>query len=861
MSAYSHRDEEPKWQQMWRKWGIYRFDATSSSEIFSIDTPPRYTSGVLHLGHATSYPAMDFVARYRRMRGYNVFFPLCFDGNGMPVETATEKKHGITRFSVDRKTYLRLCEEYARENIERMTRQFEMLGMSLDDSIYYETHSEDFRRITQISFLRLLSRGLAYRGTFPVNWCPSCRTSLADAEVEYHEFDTKLHYISFHLKGGGSIAIATTRPELIPACQAVLVHPSDERHRGMGGKVAVLPVYGKEVPVMEDDRVDPSFGTGAVMVCSYGDREDAAWILKHKLPVVTVIDDAGRMNENAGFLSGLAAAEARERMVERIMDEHQYIRGEAIRHSVGVCWRCSTPVEILEKKQWFIRSVQSSDTVLSSADKIQWHPEFMKQRLRDWTTSLTWDWVVSRQRVFATPIPVWECPVCDYFEAASEEECYIDPVLSPPRGKCPNDGSSLRGSTDVFDTWMDSSITALYNCYWLRDEHMFKRMFPMSLRGQAHEIIRTWAYYTILRSALLVDEIPWKEIMITGFIMAPDKRPMHTHLGNVIDPVPVIEKYGADALRYYAATCTLGEDQAFRERDVVHGQRLCNKLWNIAGFAGNAGKGREAELQSPVDMWIARRYNETLEQVSRAMEDYSFSEAIRAAEQFAWHDLADNYIEMVKSRIKDGDPTACWLLRELAYGMLRMFAPFLPHVTEACYQHHLKGDAISIHVTPWPEPLGVTTALAKTGDDAVSVVTALREWRASHDFRGEIRNVTVFTADRALERCATEIKSAARVGGIRFEMPVALKRVAKEIRPNYSYLGPRYRERAAEIATALRALDLNSVTLGDDGSLTIMHGGKKVMLEREAFEIQYSFEHSGSRGEALRCGEMMLLIS
>jgi len=861
MSTYNHREEEPKWQAKWKEWGIYRFDPSSEAEIFSIDTPPRYTSGALHLGHATSYPAMDFVARYKRMKGYNVFFPLCFDGNGMPVETATEKKYGITKFSVDRETYLKLCEEYANQYIDAMTRQFEMLGMSLDDSIYYETHARYFRRLTQISFLRLLSRGLAYRGTFPVNWCPHCNTSLADAEVEYQELETELHYISFPLREGGGIQIATTRPELIPACQAVLYHPKDKRNAMHKGKHATLPLFEREVPVMADDGVDPSFGTGAVMVCSYGDKEDVAWILKHRLPVRIVLDDFGRLNDSVPFLKGLSTQEARRIVIEHLKSKGYYVKGESIKHSVGVCWRCATPVEILEKKQWFIRSVEAGKKVLESADRIKWYPEFMKQRLRDWTNSLTWDWVVSRQRLFATPVPVWECEKCGYYLPAKEEECFIDPVVTPAGQRCPNDGSELKGSTDVFDTWMDSSITALYNCFWLRDENLFRKMFPMSLRGQAHEIIRTWAYYTILRSALLLNEIPWKEIMITGFIMAPDRKPMHTHLGNVIDPVPLIENYGADALRYYAATCTLGEDQAFRERDVVHGQRLCNKLWNIASFASSAGKGSRRGSLSPLDEWIISAYNETVRRVTASLETYDFSAAMRSVEQFTWHDFADNYIEMVKSRLRKGDGNAAWIVHEICYGVLRLFAPFLPYVTEAAYQQFMRGEVRSIHIAPWPDEIREITARAETGARAVSIVNAVRSWRAANDFRGEIAQLTVFGAEEGLELCREEITSSLRIRELRLEHGASYRRVVSGVRPNFSYIGPRYRERASEIVRKLQSLKPEEIEIDERGHLKMNIGDEKILLEKEAFELQYSYTFREVKGEPLECGDMFLLIT
>ncbi len=863
MAAYDQREQEPRWQKFWRESSVYRFDPHSGKEIYSIDTPPRYTSGALHLGHATGYPILDFAARYRRMKGCNVFFPLCFDGNGMPVETATEKKYGITKFSVDRKTYLKLCNDYANQFIETMTRQFEMLGMSLDPSIYYETHSPSYRKYTQISFLKMLARGLAYRGTFPVNWCVHCNTSLADAEVEREQRETELHYVDFVLKGGGSITIATTRPELIGACKAVLVHPADVRYSKAKGKLAVLPVYGNEVRVIEDEKVEMKFGSGAVMICSYGDKEDANWILKHHLPVTVIIDEFGKMNEHAGLLAGMDTAGARRKILAELKSAGLLRKSEKIEQNVGVCWRCATPVEIIEKIQWFLKSVQFSSDVLKSSDRIDWYPEFMKQRLTDWTNSLDWDWVVSRQRLFATPVPIWECRKCGFILPAKEDDCYIDPVEKKAPTPCPNDGSELQGSTDVFDTWMDSSISALYNCYWLRDEKLFKKMFPMSMRGQAHEIIRTWAYYTVLRSNLLLDAIPWRDIMITGFIMAPDRTPMHTHLGNVIDPVPLIEKYGADALRYYAATCSLGTDQAFRERDVVHGQRLCNKLWNIANFvtAYNPPQHPPSGL-NPVDSWIVGRYNETVRNATALLDRYEFEKAMRVIEQFAWHEFADNYIEMVKSRARKDDKNALWVLRETASGITALFAPFLPHVTEAIYQKLFRTDAspASIHVSDWPGELSMSLSSADAGEKAAAIVNAVRTWRADADFRGGLEEITVISQDRKLAECASEIGSALRAEKVVFSRSQNFERKVSSVKPNFQYIGPKYREKAKEITEALRSVDLSNLQFDGAGNMLIRWKGGIMTVEKEAFDVKHSYYTEGKEAEPVQAGDTLLLL-
>ncbi|MBX8633818.1 MAG: valine--tRNA ligase [Candidatus Thermoplasmatota archaeon] len=858
MSSYNHATEEPKWQRSWKDWKIYHFDPSSDAEIYSIDNPPRYTSGSLHLGHATGYPIIDFAARYRRMRGYNVFFPLCFDTNGMPVETATEKKYGITKFSVDRKTYLRLCSEYANQFIGTMTQQFEMLGMSLDSSIYYQTDSPDYRRLTQITFLRMLKGGLAYRGTFPVNWCPHCNTSLADAEVEREDRKSKLYYVEFPVRERDKITIATSRPELIGACQAILFKTGDKRYSELEGRNAVLPMYSREVPIIADDGVDAAYGSGAVMVCSYGDKEDVEWILRHRLPAVVIVDEFGKLNSYADFLSGLSAEEAREKMISLLKERGLITREEEIEQSVGVCWRCSNPVEIIEKKQWFLKSVEFRKQILQKADRLNWFPEFMKQRLKDWTESLNWDWVISRQRLFATPIPVWECTKCDDVVAADENECYVDPQETETGRICPRCNSELKGSRDVFDTWMDSSISVLYNTFWERNNSLFHRLFPMSLRAQAHEIIRTWTYYTLLRVFLLLDDIPWKDIMITGFIMAPDRTPMHTHLGNVIDPVPLIRKYGSDALRYYAATCSLGTDQAFRERDVVHGQRLCNKIWNIALFSSSfkiAAQSRRPRLRQ-TDMWILSLYSKSVKDATGHMEKYEFDKAMKVIEQFAWHDFADDYIEMVKKRAREGDEAAAWTLRTVSIGIVKLLAPFLPHVTEAVYQQFFKSVERSIHVSGWPMPVRIKKMDSSGVQKAVNIIHAVRDWRARNNFNGPLASIIVPLDSNETAYSASEIASACRASEVNFAQKGDYRKVISAIRPNYQYIGPRYREKAKEIVDVIKSLQPSAVTLNDDGSISC----GDMIIEKEAFFLTYSYMAGGAEADAVQSGDVLLFI-
>ncbi|MCJ7516480.1 MAG: class I tRNA ligase family protein, partial [Methanomassiliicoccales archaeon] len=478
MTQYEAVPTERKWQKKWKEWELYRFDQSSSMPVYSIDNPPRYTSGSLHLGHATGYSLIDFAARYHRMRGYNVFFPLCFDVNGTPTEVRVEKKYGITKLSMPRQDYIKLCSEYATSFIEQMTVQFEMLGESMDPSIYYQTDAPYYRRITQISFLRMLAKGLVYKGTYPVNWCPRCMTALADAEIEYLQGATKLNFIKFQIKGTDDfVVIATTRPELLCTCQLVAVHPDDSEKRDLVGRALLTPIYGREVNVVSDPKVDPGFGSGTVMICTIGDKDDLQWVMKYNLPLERGIDEQGKMTEISGKYVGLSVKEARKRAIDDLREAGILLEQKEVEQNVSTCWRCHELIEFLQVPQWFLRTLDFKKEVLTKSDEIRWFPEFMKVRLRDWVDSLEWDWVISRQRYFATPIPIWECVECEQVVPAREEDCYVDPTKDPPPvDKCPKCGGELKGCEDVFDTWMDSSVSPLYNTYWLRDMKKFERL-------------------------------------------------------------------------------------------------------------------------------------------------------------------------------------------------------------------------------------------------------------------------------------------------------------------------------------------------------------------------------------------------
>ncbi len=867
MSQYDCAAIEKRWEEMWKEKAIYRFDPKSDKPVYSIDNPPRYTSGSLHLGHATGYSLIDFAARYRRMRGYNVFFPLCFDVNGTPIEVKVEKKHNITKLDLPRKEYRRLCEEYANSFIDEMTHHFEILGESMDPSIYYQTDAPYYRRITQVSFKKLFDKGLVYKANFPVNWCPRCMTALADAEVEYTDNVNKLNYIKFQIADSDDyVMVATTRPELLCTCKCVAVHPDDKTKQHLIGKELITPLYGRRVPIISDPKVQMEYGTGNVMICTIGDKDDLEWCMKYHFEMEKGIDETGKMTELAGKYAGMAVKDAREAAIEDLKAQGILVKQEDNQQNVSICWRCHTPIEYLQVPQWFLKTTSLKEEVLRRADEIKWYPEFMKIRLQDWTNSLAWDWVLSRQRIFATPVPVWECEKCGHAVCATEDMCYCDPTEDePPVEKCPECGGKLIGCTDVFDTWMDSSGSSLYNTFWERDEELHKKLFPMSMRPQSHDIIRTWAFYSILRAEQIEQCRPWNDIMIHGFIMAPDGTPMHSSIGNVIDPIPILEEYGADALRYYACTCSLGIDHAFREKDVIRGKKLAIKVFNLGQFVSRFITGvpsSDVELRVS-DKWILSKYSKTVKSATEYLEVYQFDKAMREIENFIWHELADHYVEMVKGR---NDDAVKYTLYTVFLGAVKMLAPFQPHVTEDIYQEHFKAYDVceSIHLTSWPEPVLIDEEAEVEGEVLKDIIATVRSWKADKKIplNAVIKTMEIIGADAPkIEPAKADIIETLKVENLGIMATADITEEPVGIKPVHAKLGPAFKAQAKAVVAALATMDPKDVTAQvASGGIEINIDGETVMLSPEYVDIEKKLMLDGKAVETIQVSGLLIAI-
>jgi valyl-tRNA synthetase len=715
------------------------------------------------MGGVLNWTYFDMVARYKRMRGFNVLFPQGWDCHGLPTEVETEEVNHIRKTDVPPDQFRKLCEELTDKYIGIMKTAIKRLGCSTDWTTEYKTMDPDYWRRTQLSFIMLYQKGFIYKGTYPINWCPRCETAIADAEVEYEKREGVLHCIKFPLNHE-HLMIATTRPELLAACVTVAVHPDDERYNKYAGKDITVPVADRTVKIITDESVDPQFGTGVVMICTYGDKEDVKAVQKHHLPVIMVLDEKGRMNQNAGKYAGLTTEEAKKTIVAELEKARIIEKCEPIQHEVGVCWRCHTPIEILEREQWFMKTRQLTDELEKQAWEITWYPDYMRHRLIDWAKSLDWDWVISRQRIFATPIPIWYCKKCKETVIAEPDWVPIDPRMQPPKiDKCPKCGSKeFTPETDVLDTWFDSSITVAVHAGW-PDDKDWLRLYPADLHPSGTDIIRTWAYYLMVRNLALFNSKPFKAVLINGMVLGTDGRAMHKSRGNYIATPEVFSKYGADATRQWAAGGgATGSDIPFRWADTEYGWRFLIKLWNASRFAGQHFQDYKPKAETQpklelLDRWLLTKLEKTIEKVTAAMEECQFNTALEENRNFAWHVLCDQYIEAVKHRLYKPETygarkrtAAQHTLYTAIYRTLQLLAPVAPHIAEEIYQTMYADDKEhrSIHVSPWPESDKklIDEEAEKYGDLAIAVIEEVRRDKAERrlSLNAPIKQLTIY---------------------------------------------------------------------------------------------------------------------
>ena len=851
--TYEFTAVEEKWRAAWRDEDFF-FDRNSTKPQFVIDTPPPYPTGNFHIGNALNWCYIDFFARYKRMKGFNVMFPQGWDCHGLPTEVKVEEINKITKNDVSREEFRRMCRELTLKNIAQMRLTLRRMAFSTDWSNEYVTMMPEYYSRTQLSFLRMLAAGYIYQSEHPVNYCTRCETAIAFAEVTYEERGTQLNYFDFN-----GIEIATTRPELLVACVAVATHPADERYYSLKGKHLTVPIFGHSVPIIQDEAVDPEFGSGAVMICTFGDKQDVHWWKQHNLALRRAIDRQGKMTSLAGKYAGLNTQECRKAILADMKAGNILHRQEQLAQRVGTCWRCKTPIEILSERQWFVKV--KPDEILNAAHEIAWYPEHMLRRMENWTSQMEWDWCISRQRIFATPIPVWFCKKCGQIAVPDEKDLPVDPTLAKPDHPCKTCGSTeFAGEEDVLDTWMDSSISVLNVTGW--DGSGIPKIFPAQIRPQGHDIIRTWAFYTILRSVALTGKRPWDQIVINGMVLGEDGFKMSKSRGNIIMPEEILGKYGADALRQWAATgAATGSDIMFNWNDVVAASRFQTKMYNIAKFVllhlGNGGVDENATVTALSDRWLLARLSDTTEKVTEAMEKYLFDDALRAIREFAWDVLADNYIELVKGRLYAKDASRKGAVRALATAydaLLRMLAPFTPYFAEECYSYLNKG---SVHKQPWVAFTYDDTQARAEGDILVKVVAGVRKFKHDNGFalNAPLGKVTIYAPHTVNDEGDTARTLNADV---HWRTDTAkLDRVIADIEFDRSVVGPAFRKQAQAFMNAVRALPPEHLEHPPD---TINLDGTEIGIPANAFTLKFSYMEEGAKVDVLSVGGVIVTI-
>jgi len=777
---YNTQETEKKQQKFWAENQIYKWQNDfPKDQTFVIDTPPPTVSGLLHMGHIFSYTQADFVARYKRMKGLDVFYPMGFDDNGLPTERLVEKtigkKAGKEAWQMPREEFVKECQKVVDVAEVEFENLFNTIALSVDWDQKYQTISKESQQLSQASFVDLFNKNLVERRFAPVLWDCVDRTALSQADLVDKEMPSAMHEIVFEVENtngdNGKLIIATTRPELLPACVAVMVHPEDERYKHLHGKTAITALFGVKVKIIPDDLVQMEKGTGAVMCCTFGDETDIKWWQKHNLELRIIVYEDGKLTNirsiaiwdqdspeiignsyhdikdgktiKSGFqitksditntqlfldyyekIAGKKIKEARDEIITNLTTQNLLIKSTPINHSVKCAERSGAPIEILTAPQWFVKILDKKEQLKAKANECNWYPEYMKIRVEQWIDNLAWDWCISRQRYFGVPFPIW------YSKRKGEEgkilvasfdQLPIDPINDLPKGYSKDE---VEPEMDIMDTWATSSISPQLSSKGISsdfclDKQRHEKLFPADMRPQAHEIIRTWAFYTIAKAMLHEDKIPWKNLMISGWCLAADKTKMSKSKGNVITPQTLIEEKGADVVRYWASASNLGADIAYSEELFKIGGKLITKLFNASKFVAQNFADLTSQpstvkqdvskniINEKSDLWILSRLNQTIAKVEQEFEQFEYAKARQAVEDFFWNDFCDNYLEIVKVRsyglnaekykeinlseeqkvqIISGQQSGLFALYHCLEALLKLFSPFIPHITEELYQ-------------------------------------------------------------------------------------------------------------------------------------------------------------------------------
>ncbi|MFL2677504.1 MAG: valine--tRNA ligase [Dehalococcoidia bacterium] len=849
---YNHIEVERKVVSKWEKDKLFYGFNLKNKKIFSIDTPPPTASGYLHIGHVFSYSHQDIIARYKRMNGFNIFYPMGWDDNGLPTERRVQDFFNVrcdpdeksvkniqevvknidkksNPLKVSRKNFIELCHLVTTEDEKVFKDLFMKIGLSVDWDQEYATIQDMPREIAQRSFLDLFKKGHVYNIESPSLWDPEFQTAVAQAEIEDREVPGAYHDIEFQTNEGKKFIISTTRPELLPACVGVAAHPKDKRFKDFIGKKAITPLFDVEVPIFSSELVDMEKGTGILMVCTFGDNVDVQWWKEEKLNTRIIVNKYGRIKnvnfKNENFksnnpekankffqeLENKNLKQAKIIIVEMLGDKSNFEGNAAlvsppkeISHSVRFYERSKTPLEILSTRQWFVKLLNKKKMILEKSNEIDWHPDFMSKRFENWTENLNMDWCISRQRFFGVPFPLW------YKLDLNSEPDFNNPIF-PKLSDLPIDPSedtpqdfeeNLRGKPngfigekDVLDTWFTSSMTPQIGGKWGTGEEFFGEVLPYDIRPQSHEIIRTWAFYTIVKSVLHHNEIPWKNVIISGWVLDPDRKKMSKSKGNVVVPNDLIEQYGADAVRYWAANARLGTDTANDEQVFKVGKKLVVKIFNASKFVlNNYHEIDEIEIKNiknNLDKSIIYIFNDYLNKITDSLDKFQFAEALNSIEDFFWNYFTDNYIELVKNRRMLGNASdslsASTTLILILENLLKLFAPFVPMITEEIWTT-MHPESKSIHIQDWPKSLNIEfgNISSKEFEAAKEAISSVRKGKTSLGIGlgKEIEKIKIITnaeKQSTIKEILSDLKDASRASKIEIETDESEEGIRSEI--------------------------------------------------------------------------------
>ena len=813
---------EGKWGNSWVQNKTFAFDKTAAKEnVYSIDTPPPTVSGSLHVGHVFSYTHTDLIARYQRMTGKKVFYPIGWDDNGLPTERRVQNYFGVRceptlpfdanfvapnepsekQIPISRKNFVELCEKLTLEDEKVFESLFQTLGLSIDWNYTYQTIDKRARTVSQRAFLRNLKRGEAYQAEAPTLWDVTFRTAVAQAELEDRERPGAFHKIGFKKQNGENVYIETTRPELLPSCVALVANPDDDRYKELFGKTVITPLFDVEVPVVAHQLADPEKGSGIAMICTFGDLTDVIWWREFDLPTRGLIGWDGRIvAENPEWLTtekakqtfekivGKTSHTAREVLVAELKASGDLVGDpKPITHAVKFFEKGDKPLEIVTTRQWYIRNggrdQELRTKLLKRGTELNWHPEYMKVRYENWVEGLNGDWLISRQRFFGVPLPLWYKldadgnPDYDQIIVPDEKQLPIDPQSEAPVGfdeSQRNKPNGFIGDPDVMDTWATSSLTPQIAASWELDNDLFNRVFPMDLRPQSHEIIRTWLFSTVVRSHLEENSLPWKNASISGWILDPDRKKMSKSKGNVVTPIDLLEEYGSDAVRYWAAMGRPGTDTAFDTGQMKIGKRLAIKLLNASKFSLSLNATlNNADVTQAVDHALLNKLAQVVETATTSFDKYDYTRALEVAETFFWA-FTDDYVELVKERTYGNQGEAAANSARAALGitthtLLKLFAPFIPFVTEEVWSWWQEG---SIHLQSWPKSSEIITNKSVGIDPLNNVTWILSEVRKvktenKQSMKAEVKTLEIWAKAEVIEQVKDAQKDLIAAGNIK----------------------------------------------------------------------------------------------